>query len=575
MIQSTNCDFPKDLSPYSGVGSSEPDFASILKNETVRRQYLNFAEKNSDLIKGYDLLQRMDLTAWKFERLGAERCEKYPLLDKIYTALYKAFQWVAQLFDEAGNDVLSRGFHYFSAGIMNFAQMKEYLRKNNVLIDSPEGFQEALSLLWEHDPLSLFNDPQAFKEAIPLLMQLEPNQIADFLFGAPSSFFNDPQAFKEAIPLLMKLKPNQIADFLLRAPPSLFNDSQAFNEAVPLLLKLEPNQIAHFLFRAPPSLFNEPEVLKAAIPLLEKLGFSKEKSENGNFDHSAFKLAMAWLSNTGTPHRIEWGERQGYIYLPFQNEMLKMVFYPANYSVQDQIAYVKDLAVQLPKQGKKLCVFIGRGADEPLPKVDNEVWVSLDINLFGFFGKHGKPEDANLSGRVHLKIDMNNDRELLSQIEGLFNKVVLDRSVLKFLSNNPFLRMGSLLKPDGESTLISEAKGGFPVFERQGHSKPKDNSPNVWVPNIVYEGQSEYITHINQSAIAHWERLKNYLSSEFSQVELVIDQRYPYQTNYDNRESPYVEGYFILKTKNQIHFEDDPEYILRRERNKAPKTTEN
>lgn len=79
------------------------------------------------------------------------------------------------------------------------------------------------------------------------------------------------------------------------------------------------------------------------------------------------------------------------------------------------------MAEILPEQGKKLCLFIGRAANEPLPEVENEVWISLDSELFNIPGMV-----MDLSARCHLQIDMNQDTQHLSQISGLFNKVVLD-----------------------------------------------------------------------------------------------------------------------------------------------------
>lgn len=114
------------------------------------------------------------------------------------------------------------------------------------------------------------------------------------------------------------------------------------------------------------------------------------------------------------------------------------------YNVGTEISRI----VALNNNGAKVCLFAGRTETENLPEEPGTIWVSLDEQM----------NSMPLNGRIHLWMNLNNDDQM-ARIRDLFDKVVLDQSVLKFIGN-PWARLGALLKPGLDSVLITEADTG-------------------------------------------------------------------------------------------------------------------
>ena len=114
--------------------------------------------------------------------------------------------------------------------------------------------------------------------------------------------------------------------------------------------------------------------------------------------------------------------------------------------------------VNLKCSNKKLALFIGRTEKEPLPTDGEEwmyeesdrnyTWVSLDRSIC-----KDVPEE-----RLHLSLNATKSEDL-EIIDGLFDKVVIDLSVWKFLigDDNQVFRLASLLTPGTESKLMFES----------------------------------------------------------------------------------------------------------------------
>ena len=101
-------------------------------------------------------------------------------------------------------------------------------------------------------------------------------------------------------------------------------------------------------------------------------------------------------------------------------------------------------------EGKKVCLFIGRDPNEPLPNPENpnEIWVSLDPKL---------RKSSELSpDRLHLILSCNDDAEMAT-IQHLFSKTVVDQCTWKFFNPGIIDRLTPILTLDPESVLIFES----------------------------------------------------------------------------------------------------------------------
>jgi len=107
-----------------------------------------------------------------------------------------------------------------------------------------------------------------------------------------------------------------------------------------------------------------------------------------------------------------------------------------------------DAIIKANEAGKKIGLVIGRCKNQPVPQEEGWLWVAGNIE--------GDPEI--LEGRIDLKMDFNQD-ETYSKLQGLFDKVVIDVSTIKFIRAQ-WERGKHLLKPLETSQLITEALSG-------------------------------------------------------------------------------------------------------------------
>lgn len=196
------------------------------------------------------------------------------------------------------------------------------------------------------------------------------------------------------------------------------------------------------------------------------------------------------------------------------------------YDLDEVVLKIKTLQIE----NKKLCLFVGRTNDEQLPQEDNVEWISLD--------SYFNPD--SLIDRLHLRIDFNN-AEQREKIYGLFDKVVVDQSVLKFLSDKPWKNLAKILKPSADSELIMEDDPGmicFPV----NPSLIKENDYKNALKNYPIEAAldpalREKMDHDFKI------KVKGYLQKLFTQVTHEQKKPFPYRTNYCEGQS----SFFILK----------------------------
>lgn len=173
------------------------------------------------------------------------------------------------------------------------------------------------------------------------------------------------------------------------------------------------------------------------------------------------------------------------------------------------IAQIKDAT----KAGQKVGLVIGRIDEEPLPSEEGWVWVSLDI----------EPRKIIPPTRLHLVMDINEPQHQ-KKLQNLFNKVVVDASVLKFLHNKPWERLRTLLQPLPESTLITVLQK-----EMHGISTPyKEFSSSVedafFVYNYTLLGNEDEIKKLEGEFI---QATQKYLEKLFTLVEIKRNEQYP------------------------------------------------
>jgi hypothetical protein len=110
-------------------------------------------------------------------------------------------------------------------------------------------------------------------------------------------------------------------------------------------------------------------------------------------------------------------------------------------SIEEMIARL----YEAQKKGLKLALFVGREAEQSIPDETGWVWCSLNS------AKLQRPLGKD---RLHLPIDFNTTD--IQKIHGLFNKVVVDYSTLKFFDGAPWLALKKTLAQKPESELVTE-----------------------------------------------------------------------------------------------------------------------
>jgi hypothetical protein len=179
----------------------------------------------------------------------------------------------------------------------------------------------------------------------------------------------------------------------------------------------------------------------------------------------------------------------------------------------------------------KLCLFVGRTKDEKLPEAQaDETWISLDRSetiIGAFFSSKQMCDNSKDPERIHLVIDLN-DADEMSKIHRLFDKVVLDKSVIKFINLNPWIVLQGLLKNGDESELISETDAA-PIFINVD-------------PSCMERVQNQF----DQSESA---RIKNNLSKLFKHIRYFPSSApYPYKVpDFSTGELLPKSGYIIAR----------------------------
>ncbi len=148
-------------------------------------------------------------------------------------------------------------------------------------------------------------------------------------------------------------------------------------------------------------------------------------------------------------------------------------FRPASLQGPEQSYDPDALAEEIKKiraAGKKVFLYICRTENQPLPSEEGCVWVSGDIAVHGIIPP----------SRLHIWADFTNE-EHLKRFYGLFDKLVVDLSSVKFLGVDFISRLVPLLNPSQDAEFVFEnmfftslKSTGSPVVTKDSIEIPKD-----------------------------------------------------------------------------------------------------
>jgi hypothetical protein len=164
--------------------------------------------------------------------------------------------------------------------------------------------------------------------------------------------------------------------------------------------------------------------------------------------------------------------------------------------------------------GQKIALFVGRTLGEKIPSEKDLEWASLD---------YADPlPEQEVCERLHLKLDFN-DEGLRQKIAGLFDKVVVDVAVLRFLGRDPWRHLSELLQKTEGVQLICEGLTGSVSYEsEEGYEDSKSLPPTGWVCLKVSDltlSQAQKSQLIRQEAERVLQQTEKYLGNFFKKVQ--------------------------------------------------------
>jgi hypothetical protein len=167
---------------------------------------------------------------------------------------------------------------------------------------------------------------------------------------------------------------------------------------------------------------------------------------------------------------------------------------------------------QLQADGMLIYGFFGKTPFEALPKAEkNEVWVSIDHSVIPYYTADKETTSTILDpNRLFLLLDCN-QQEGLELVQGLFDKVVIDKSTPKFFEND-FVRRFTILLHDSQSKMI------FPQPVRIATDiVAREEKFNTLSYHFTYKILDENDNEIWSRAIGH---AKNHFMTIFNKVEV-------------------------------------------------------
>lgn len=185
------------------------------------------------------------------------------------------------------------------------------------------------------------------------------------------------------------------------------------------------------------------------------------------------------------------------------------------YKVEEMLARLQ----QASQEGLKLGLFVGRLASQTLPQEKGWVWCSLDC-----VPVVECPED-----RLHLKMDINHQDDI-KKIQCLFDKVVCDYSVIKFI-HDPWHTMRSCLVNKPEAEIVAESWAHYKTINIVSEV---EYYPRIGTMLVPAYGELAKIDHL-PNLLAEIEK---YLLGLFENVKLEHGF-YPYREGQEAVETDY------------------------------------
>lgn len=251
-----------------------------------------------------------------------------------------------------------------------------------------------------------------------------------------------------------------------------------------------------------------------------------------------------------------------------------------DYNPEKVAEKIKQIRKEKPEL--KICLFLCRRENEPLPSEEGKIWMSGDNETNGKIPPN----------RIHLWVDFTNEKHL-EFYHGLFDEIVIDQSSVKFMGTDFISRFVKLFYPSNEVKFIFEncinqsyeevdkpivAHSGiiFPkeyieeVYQIQNkwfkETYPKDsssyakeyqifckNTQNIFAGRNLDEKElhKQFKGYIIQEKFPQEkdptyvlfqeasEKRKKHLEEFFQSVKLIEKQPYPYETRYQSDNDPY------------------------------------
>lgn len=178
-------------------------------------------------------------------------------------------------------------------------------------------------------------------------------------------------------------------------------------------------------------------------------------------------------------------------------------------------------------QGKKIVLYAGRRDDQNIPEEPGFFWCSLDDQMI----------NSGLDpARPHLKVNFNEPEEMLP-LKRLFEKVVVDYSVLKFCQHSPWVTFMKLLVINEDSEIIMEGhkRGNISRFacNKDAEYNYMRGEFTVYQKEFGFEADKAMQLKLNDHHHSFLHHLKPKFEKLFSSVELMVDKPYPYQAEGD------------------------------------------
>lgn len=184
---------------------------------------------------------------------------------------------------------------------------------------------------------------------------------------------------------------------------------------------------------------------------------------------------------------------------------------------------------QARAEGKKIVLFAGREDNQSVPQEKDSYWCTLNVNM----SKEGLDPS-----RPHLKIDFNNSEEM-ALLKHLFEKVVVDHSVIKFCEHSPWVRFMELLIPNKDSELIIESRKWARTRQLQNAKailNPWEGTLDLKIEETIGKSKEQiahdYLLPYHQKLEKGFKKLFDHVELKQNEIVLYRDEKEKVRDNY-------------------------------------------